>query len=209
MSLYQEYFDLALSLALEAGSIIKEAFYKEKEVNYKSNVDLVTETDLAVEELVLKKIRSTYPDHLFVGEESTAAGSCAEKLTEHPTWIVDPIDGTTNFVHRFPMSCISIAFAIGGQVVVGVVNNPMLGDLFTAIRGQGAFHNGRRLRVSQRDELKQALISTGFCLDRSEEVLQPIMNRTKRVLAACRDLRRGGSAALDMYEQQWGRCDPR
>eukprot|EP01126_Amoeba_proteus_P013263 TRINITY_DN1559_c0_g1_i11.p1 TRINITY_DN1559_c0_g1~~TRINITY_DN1559_c0_g1_i11.p1 ORF type:complete len:108 (+),score=9.18 TRINITY_DN1559_c0_g1_i11:475-798(+) len=107
------------------------------------------------------------------------------------------------------MSCISIAFAIGGQVVVGVVNNPMLGDLFTAIRGQGAFHNGRRLRVSQRDELKQALISTGFCLDRSEEVLQPIMNRTKRVLAACRDLRRGGSAALDMYEQQWGRCDPR
>lgn len=117
---------------------------------------------------------------------------------DNPTWIVDPIDGTTNFVHRFPFSCVSVALAINKKVVVGVVYNPMMNELFTAVRGQGAFLNGEKLQISQTTELKQALVATGFPYQRDDETLDHVLANVKIVLQNCRAVRRAGSAALDM-----------
>eukprot|EP01127_Copromyxa_protea_P002147 TRINITY_DN12033_c0_g1_i1.p1 TRINITY_DN12033_c0_g1~~TRINITY_DN12033_c0_g1_i1.p1 ORF type:complete len:269 (-),score=72.47 TRINITY_DN12033_c0_g1_i1:84-890(-) len=196
---YAEYLEFALSLAKEAGAVIKEAFYREKQgLVFKDAVDLVTATDKHVEEFVMSKIRERYPDHLFVAEESAAAGHLEEVLTEKPTWIIDPIDGTTNFVHRFPMTCISIGFAINKIVVAGVVFNPIIDELFSAVRGGGAFLNGKRISVSDRSLLKHALVATGFPYDRDDATLDAALARLKKVLQACRAVRRGGSAAIDM-----------
>jgi fructose-1,6-bisphosphatase/inositol monophosphatase family enzyme len=119
-------------------------------------------------------------------------------VTDEPTWIVDPIDGTTNFVHRFPFSCVSIGLAIGKKVVVGVVYNPMMGEMFTAIRGQGAKLNGEPISISQTTDLKQALVATGFPYQRDDATLDHVLANVKIILQHCRAVRRAGSAALDM-----------
>lgn len=121
-----------------------------------------------------------------------------EVLTNTPTWIVDPVDGTTNFVHKFPFSCVSIALAIDKKVVVGIVYNPMMKEMFTAIRGQGAQLNGQPIHVSSNTTMQHALIATGFPYGRTDALMDPVFDNMKRVLKSCRDLRRVGSAALDM-----------
>jgi len=127
-----------------------------------------------------------------------ASGALSEDVTDAPTWIVDPIDGTTNFVHRFPFSCVSIGLAINQKVVVGVVYNPMMNEMFTAIKGHGAKLNGEPIHVSHTTDLKQALVATGFPYQRDDETLDHVLGNVKRVLQACRAVRRAGSAALDM-----------
>ena len=134
----------------------------------------------------------------FGNSQSVAAGTLSEEVTEQPTWIVDPIDGTTNFVHRFPFSCVSVALAINKKVVVGVVFNPMMNEMFTAVKGQGAKLNGEALHVSQTSEMKQALVATGFPYQRDDATLDHVLGNIKRVLQECRAVRRAGSAALDM-----------
>lgn len=127
-----------------------------------------------------------------------AAGTLSEDVLDDPTWIVDPIDGTTNFVHRFPFSCVSVALAINKKVVVGVVYNPMMNELFTAVRGQGSFLNGEKLTISQTSDLKQALVATGFPYQRDDATLDHVLANIKLTLQHCRAVRRAGSAALDM-----------
>lgn len=111
---------------------------------------------------------------------------------------MDPIDGTTNFVHRFPFSCVSIGLAINKKVVVGVVYNPMMGEMFTAVKGQGAKLNGEAIHVSTNTDMKQALVATGFPYQRDDKMLDHVLGNVKKVLQACRAVRRAGSAALDM-----------
>jgi len=193
---HEEYFEFALSLAKKAGDKIRVAFYAPKEVTFKDTIDLVTKTDKEVEEMLVSDIKNRFPGHLFVAEETVSDGNATEVLTDAPTWLIDPIDGTTNFVHKFPFCAVSIGLAIKQQVVVGIVYNPVLEDLFTAVRGQGAKRNGKPINVSQTDNLKHCLIATGFPYDRSQS--QRITNQLKVVLENVRDIRRAGSAALDM-----------
>eukprot|EP01129_Flabellula_baltica_P017139 TRINITY_DN9409_c0_g1_i1.p1 TRINITY_DN9409_c0_g1~~TRINITY_DN9409_c0_g1_i1.p1 ORF type:complete len:268 (-),score=46.48 TRINITY_DN9409_c0_g1_i1:38-841(-) len=198
MSTYQPYYDLALSLAKQAGVVVKDAFYAKKDITFKGAVDVVTETDKAVERMIMDGIRDVYPDHLFVAEETISEGLAEEVLTDAPTWLIDPIDGTTNFVHKFPFSCISIGFSINKEVVVGVVFNPILDELFTAIKGEGSFKNGERLNASSCVDFQNALVATGFPYDRSDESLDKNLGTLKNILQNCRAVRRAGSAALDV-----------
>jgi len=195
---YKDIYIFAVELAREAGKMIRSAFHAPKHINFKGSVDLVTETDQAVESLVMGRIRTRFPEHTFVAEESVSAGQFEEVLTERPTWLIDPIDGTTNFVHQFPWTCISIGYAVRKRVVVGVVFNPVLDELFSGVRGCGAYKNGARLATSHTDTLKQCLLATGFAYDRSEENIERMMTRFRACVANVRDIRRAGSAALDI-----------
>ncbi|KAA8525695.1 hypothetical protein F0562_007550 [Nyssa sinensis] len=136
-------------------------------------VDLVTETDKACEDLIFNHLRQHYPKHKSIGEETTAACGTTE-LTDEPTWIVDPLDGTTNFVHGFPFVCVSIGLTIGKIPKVGVVYNPIMDELFTGIHGKGAFLNGKPIKVSSQSELVKSLLATevGIHPSAAEEFVQ-------------------------------------
>jgi len=204
----------AIQVARTAGAKIKEAFEERKvisakssNVEFKNPLDLVTETDKGTEILARQLLLTKYPTHLFLGEESIAAGEIKYELTDSPTWIVDPIDGTTNFVHGLPLICISIALAIQKEVVVGVIFNPMLDELFVGVKGGGATLNERRIQTSSQTELKHLLIATGFPTDRAKPKIDFIMQNLRSVIDNIRDLRRLGSAALDLCGVACGRLD--
>lgn len=120
-------------------------------------IDLVTESDQEVEKLLISGLSQQFPDHKFIGEESVAGGSQCD-LTNAPTWIIDPIDGTMNFVHSFPHCCISVGLFIDQNPEIGIVYNPSLEQLFTAVRGRGSYLNGKRMQVSGQTELSKAMV---------------------------------------------------
>lgn len=199
------YCEAAVSLAKEAGEIIKAAWKKKKNIAAKtSDVDLVTETDQQVEKVLLEGFKSKFPDHRFIGEESTAAGMKAE-LTDAPTWIIDPVDGTMNFIHGFPYCAVSIGLAINKEVVVGVVYNPILDQMFTACKGKGAYCNGSKLEVSHQKELALALLVVEHVLARYRAEVADA--NVKTLLSSCHGLRAMGSAALNMCHVASGACD--
>lgn len=135
---------------------------RNKVVDVKScEIDLVTETDQAVEKLLMENLIKHFPNHKFIGEESVAAGDQCS-LTDAPTWIIDPIDGTMNFVHSFPHSCISLALFINQTPELGIIYNPVLNQLFTAQKNKGAFLNGQCIRVSDKTSLTDSLIMMEF-----------------------------------------------
>lgn len=198
---------IIILLFFYSGIVVKRAFdARGSHVTFKGSVDLVTETDEAVERLIFDAIRVKYPKHVLIGEESVAKGG-NEVLGDRPTWIVDPIDGTTNFVHGLPWVGISIAFAVSHNIVMGVVYNPMLDELFTATLGGGARLNGELIRASSTAVLKHALVATGFSYDRRESSIDFHLTKLRAVLLACRDIRRPGSAAMDMCAVACGRLD--
>ncbi|XP_008474632.1 inositol monophosphatase 1-like, partial [Diaphorina citri] len=138
-------FETVLPLIEHAGEIVVEGFNSIKNIETKTTSwDLVTEYDKKVEKTLISRIQNHFPTHKFIGEET----SSTTVLTNDPTWIIDPIDGTLNFVHRFPHSCISVAFAVERELVIGIVYNPMLQQMFTAQKGKGAFLNGKRIHTS-------------------------------------------------------------
>lgn len=142
MSDLEQYYSVIVDLVKECGVIVKNAYCREKNITLKSSAaDLVTETDQKVEEIIISSLKKRYPDHRFIGEESTAGGEkCV--LTDSPTWIIDPIDGTTNFVHTFPFCAICVALYINKEAEIGIVYNPVLDQFYSARKGQGAFCNG-------------------------------------------------------------------
>jgi len=153
-------------------------------------------------------VSSKYPHHLFIGEESVSSGLSKYILTKQPTWIVDPIDGTTNFVHGIPFTCISIGIAINRKVVVGVVYNPILNELFEAAKGEGAKLNGKPIKTSAHNQLHHLLIATGFPTDRNNNSkFDYLLANIREILPRIRDLRRFGSAALDICSVACGRLD--
>ncbi|XP_053414388.1 inositol monophosphatase 1 isoform X2 [Nycticebus coucang] len=148
---WQECMDYAVTLARQAGEVVCEAIKNEKNVMLKSSpADLVTVTDQKVEKMLISSIKEKYPSHSFIGEESVAAGEkCV--LTDNPTWIIDPIDGTTNFVHRFPFVAVSIGFVVNKKIEFGVVYSCVEDKMYTARKGKGAFCNGQKLQVSKQE----------------------------------------------------------
>ncbi|PKI74015.1 hypothetical protein CRG98_005632 [Punica granatum] len=169
-------------------------------------VDLVTETDKACEELIFNHFRERYPSHKFIGEETTAACGSSE-LTDDPTWIVDPLDGTTNFVHGFPFVCISIGLTIGKVPTVGVVYNPIMNELFTGIRGKGAFLNGNPIKVSSQSELVKSLLAAEVGIKRDKLTVDLTTGRINSLLFKVRSLRMSGSCALNLCGIACGRID--
>ena len=163
---------IARQIARESGTLMLTAFHLPKKVEFKGRTDLVTETDKKIEEYVCAQLKAYFPSHKFLGEETMAALQAAgkpavEELTSEPTWVVDPVDGTTNFVHSIPYSCVSIALVVEHEAVLGVVFNPVSGEMFTAIKGQGAFRNDAPISVSDNQELVQAVVATGIPHDKS------------------------------------------
>jgi myo-inositol-1(or 4)-monophosphatase len=181
---------VAVDAALDAGVIVRDAFGAATNVREKRPGDLVSDADLASERSVREALARATPDISFVGEEEGG---------EHASvgWFVDPLDGTANFVHAFPAVGVSIALVVDGEPAVGVVHSPMLGDLYSARRGGGAFCNGRRLRVSRRP-LPSAICATGFPFRAKRERLDEYLPVFERALREFEDLRRAGSASLDL-----------
>ncbi|KAI9123758.1 hypothetical protein K1719_005058 [Acacia pycnantha] len=196
----------AIDAARKAGDVIRKAFYETKHVEYKGQVDLVTETDKQCEELIFKHLKQIYPTHKFIGEETTAAQGASE-LTDEPTWIVDPVDGTTNFVHGFPFVCVSIGLTIQKVPTVGVVYNPIMNELFTAISGKGAFLNGEPIKVSSQSELISSLIVSECGATRSKSTVDAYAKRVNSLLPKVRSLRACGSLALNLCGVACGRLD--
>ncbi|HEX6944754.1 MAG TPA: inositol monophosphatase family protein [Casimicrobiaceae bacterium] len=163
-------------------------------VSAKGPKDFVSEVDRAAEAAIVETLLATYPDHAILAEEGTAKG---ENAQAEYLWIIDPLDGTTNFLHGFPQYCVSIAVAHRGVVSQGVIYDPVRNDLFTASRGRGAFLNDRRIRVSKRQHLRDCLIGTGFPF-RDGSYLETYLAMMRRMIQSTAGIRRPGAAALDL-----------
>lgn len=194
----QDFYRTALDVTKEAGERVRADFYRNKNIEVKENfADLVTETDKAVEDLVINKLKQKYPSHKFIGEETVSAGGHCE-LTSDPTWIIDPIDGTTNFVHGVPHTCISVGLAVNQQIVIGVVHCPIVGETYSAVKGQGAFCNGEKLSVSSIQDLKKAVVIVEGGTSRNPGILETKIANLKSIVENSHGIRAYGSAAMNM-----------
>ena len=199
--------DAALRAAKEAGACIQEAWHKTRTIHHKGAIDLVTETDRECEALIRKILCDEFPDFCFIGEEETAALGHVPELTDSPTWLVDPVDGTTNFVHRFPFCCVSIGLAVKSKVTVGVVYNPVLDELFHAVDGQGAFLNDTRISCSDAADMKSSIFITELGTRRDDDFLDAAFSRIRALAVETRGFRSCGSCALNLCSVACGRAD--
>ena len=196
----------AVKAARRGASVINRASFdlSQIQVSEKKHNDFVTQIDEAAEQAIVDVLLRAYPSHAILAEESgtTASGSQDSEYV----WVIDPLDGTTNFIHGFPQYCVSIALQQRGVTTQAVVFDPVHNDLFTATKGEGTYLNGKRLRVSRRDRLSDALIGTGFPA-RDLSKLDEYMEMFKIMTEKCQGLRRPGSAALDLAYVAAGRLD--
>ena len=222
----KDFLDVAINAAVEAGAILKEKLGKVGQYE-KGPADLVTEADVMAQRKIEKIVLSEFPDHCFLGEESqgntptfgdafeskvpeaqmlkeSQCGSFAPESQPY-TWIVDPLDGTTNFVHGVRFFCVSIALARGADILCGAIFNPNDGELFTARKGEGAFLNGSRIKTSTATRAKDALMSVSFATRTRED--SPDYLVFKRCVTVCQSMRRTGSTALNLAYVACGRFD--
>jgi len=198
--------NFAIQTARDAGSLLAERLGRVFQISHKGEIDLVTEVDLASERLIIDRIKSHYPRHAILAEESGASeGGRLFGEQADWKWIIDPLDGTTNYAHGYPCFCVSIAAEHKGEIELGVIYDPMRDELFSAERGQGAALNGRRIRVSQTEDLNRAMLCTGFPYDVRErgEFARHFTNFIMHAQA----VRRDGTAALDLAYVACGRFD--
>jgi myo-inositol-1(or 4)-monophosphatase len=195
--------NIAVGAARRAGEVILRSLDRvgALTVSEKSRNDFVSEVDRAAEQVLIATIRKAYPAHGFLAEESGSAPG------DEYTWVIDPLDGTTNFLHGFPQFAVSVACRHRGRAEVGVVLDPTRGELFTAERGAGTQLDGRRLRVSQRPGLEGALVGTGFPFRENRRWLKPYMAMLERIMEASAGVRRPGAASLDLAYVAAGRLD--
>ncbi len=195
--------NFAMQIAREAGSLLVQRLGVAKVTN-KGDIDLVTEADLASENLIIERIRSYYPQHGILAEESGEAVLVEGRRSDWK-WIIDPLDGTTNYAHSYPCFCVSIALEHAGVLEIGVIYDPVRDEMFAAERGKGATLNSRTIRVSEVDELSRAMVCTGFPYNVRErpDFARDFTNFTM----AAQAVRRDGSAALDLAYVACGRFD--
>jgi len=194
--------NIAVRAARKAGSIInRAALAGGLNVRSKRAKDYVTQVDQAAEEAIIDIVRKAYPEHGFLAEESGASAQDAEYV-----WIIDPIDGTTNFIHGFPQYCTSIGIKHRGALTHAVVYDPVANELFTASKGRGAFLNDRRIRVTALTKLGEALVGTGFPFKELDR-LDLYMRQLHKMMQTCSGVRRAGAAALDLAYVACGRLD--
>ncbi len=196
--------NFAIETAREAGQILLEKFGRKINIQKKGDINLVTEADFASEKYIIEKIKSHYPRHSILAEESGASDNEGASESEWK-WLIDPLDGTTNFAHGYPCWCVTLAVEHNGEIVVGVTFDPTRDELFAAEKGQGATLNGRRIRVSDTEELKDALLVTGFPYDASKRA--DFARHFTEFTYKARGIMRDGSAAIDMAYVACGRFD--
>lgn len=196
--------DILKQVALQAGEIVKDGFGSSKDVSHKGVVDLVTQYDVMTEVFIKKELQKHFPEYTLIGEESFAGSFDHDKAI-----YIDPIDGTTNFVHGLPHLCVSIGVWENSEPVAGVVYNPILNEMFWAKRGEGAFCNGHRLFVSPQRSLQQSLIATGFPYAKVNKGIEYewVLKCLTNLLPNIQDIRRYGAAALDLCYLAQGKVD--
>ncbi|MFB3904711.1 MAG: inositol monophosphatase [Acidobacteriota bacterium] len=192
--------DLARRTALEAGALLRKRFRTDFRVSKKGPIDFVTEMDVRAEQLILDRIRSAYPNHRILAEEAGPNSNDSRF-----NWLVDPLDGTTNYAHGFPAFCVSIALEHDGKLETGVIYDPMAGELFSASRGGGAFLNDQPIRVSEEEALGESLLGTGFSYD--PDGLRVNLRLFHEFMTRAAGVRRVGSAARDLAYVACGRFD--
>ncbi len=193
--------EIAIRAAKEAGKILSELFGKVTQIVKKGEINLVTEADINSEKKIIEIITSSFPSDSILAEETGNSKKSSARV-----WIIDPLDGTTNFAHGFPFFAISIALEIDNKVVLGVVHIPYLNEIFHAIHRKGAYMNGKPIHVSATNELGDSLLATGFPYDihqRSEGVLDLF----KKMILVAQGVRRAGAAAIDLCYVAAGRLD--
>ena len=199
----------ASAIALEAGALLRDYYSRGVTTEYKSDVDLVTEADRASEKLIVERLHALFPEHGVYGEEGTRSN-----IDREYRWYIDPLDGTTNFAHSFPVFCVSmglerrtpsLAASQDGDLIAGIVYDPLRDELFTTERGKGAYLNGARIHVSRIADLAEALLATGFPSRKRHD--NPNIHFYQEFTLRSHGVRRAGSAALDLAYTACGRVD--
>jgi len=196
----------AVDIAREAGALLCDLFSKPRDVGYKGKIDLVTDADRASEELILGRISRAFPDHAVLAEESSGGRVPRPDLPPRHLWLVDPLDGTTNYAHGLPIYAVSIGFLVEGAPALGVVYDPSRDELFHGGVGLGAYMNDRPIRVSAEADLERSILATGFPYDLRVSSDNNLDHFT-RFSYATQAIRRLGSAALDLCYVACGRLD--
>jgi myo-inositol-1(or 4)-monophosphatase len=196
----KSFLEIAIEVAREAGAILREEYHRPVQIQYKGDVDLVTQADRRSEQAIVSRLTQHFPDHAIAAEEGTGHEGKSEFR-----WHVDPLDGTTNFAHGYPCFCVSIALAQGDTPLVGVVYNPIYEELYAAARGEGATLNGRPIAVSKVSTLATSLLCTGFPVHK--RLANPNIHFYWDFTLRSHGVRRDGSAALDLACVAAGRFD--
>jgi len=197
----KDFLAVAGQAARAAGMLLRENIHGKREIAYKGDINLVTEMDMRSERTVVKTLLASFPDHGIMAEEETMIQNGSGYM-----WIIDPLDGTTNYAHGYPCFSVSIALERDGEIIVGAVYDPMRDELFSALKGEGAYLNGAKIHVSHVDTLIKSLLATGFPYDRKVSKKNN-MNYFHDLLMASQEVRRDGSAALDLCSVASGRFD--
>ncbi|MBM4136126.1 MAG: inositol monophosphatase [Nitrospira sp.] len=198
-----EFLNIAINAARLAGKTILDNLGRiaKKDVGLKAASDFVTRVDMESEQIIINTIKEYFPHHSFLAEESLK-----EAETDRYRWIIDPLDGTTNYIHGYPVFSVSIALEYNKDIIIGVIFDPLRDELFTAEKGRGAFLNGNSIRISSVSDFKDCLIATGFPF-RKKGFIDLYLKLFKNIFNKVSDLRRTGSAALDLAYLACGRCD--
>jgi myo-inositol-1(or 4)-monophosphatase len=196
------FLDAAWQAADAAGEIIRANWQQPRSIDYKGAIDLVTDTDRLCERAIVERLARQFPGHSILAEEETRL----ERRESSYRWIVDPLDGTTNFAHGYPHFCVSIALERDGEIILGLVYDPLRRECFRAIAGRGATVNGQSIHCSSVDDLDKALLATGFPYDRRDHA-DYYLSFFKAFLTCSQGIRRDGSAALDLCYVACGRID--
>jgi len=211
----ENFLKIAIEAVKEAGKIQEEKFGENFKIEHKGEINLVTEVDYQCEKVIIDIIKRHYPEHEILTEE---AGSVKGLPPSHSPltkggqmegkykWIIDPLDGTTNYAHSYPCFCASVGLEIDGEIVAGAVYNPMIDELFTSIKGEGAYLNGNRIRVSKIGDINKSLLATGFPYD-IRESKENNLNHFCNFAVRAQAIRRPGSAVLDLCYLAAGRFD--
>ncbi len=197
--------NFAIETTREAGQILLEKFGRKIKISKKADIDLVTEADLASEKFIVEKIRSYYPKHSILAEESGETNIAVVEGESRWKWIIDPLDGTTNYAHGYPCFCVTLAIEHNGEIVVGVTFDPTRNEMFAAEKGKGATLNNREIHVSETEKLSESLVVTGFPYNFKEK--ENFAKHLTDFLLKSRGLRRDGSAAIDLAYVACGRFD--
>ncbi len=184
----------------KSGRLLKASINRRGKIEKKTELSIVTETDKKAEQIIIRTIQGAFPNHAILTEESPPMGKSSSR------WIIDPLDGTTNFAHTYPVACVSIAYEESGEIIMGGVFDPYRNELFFAERGKGAFCNRKKIHVSRTPWLSDCLLATGFPYDRRERMNEYI-TMFRSFLMKVQDLRRAGAAAIDLCYVACGRFD--
>ena len=197
----KHFLEVAVDAAREAGELLITEFDRPQQLSYKGEVDIVTEADRKSESLIVARLLKRFPGHAILGEEGGTTGAGGARYR----WLVDPLDGTTNFAHGFPVFAVSIGLLENGEPLIGAVYNPVTRDMFTAMKGEGAFRGQKRIRVSTVETLSKSLLATGFPSHKRTQ--NPNIHYYWEFTLRSHGVRRAGSAALDLCSVACGQFE--